>query len=689
MPRKKLLYPLLCGAALLAAFSACKSAPETKDGPSEGVTMNTRVPAVPLITCDPYFSVWSPADHLYDADTVHWTGRQQRIRGLVSVDGVPYRFMGVGSEPVLTQRSLEISATASCYRFEGAGIWLEVTFLSPLLLDDPDLFSRPVSYTGLKAGSTDGKKRKVEIAISFDASHCRDGDEPVPLVSGVHDLEGCFAAWMGQSRQAPVSYSGDDVRINWGYLYLAVPEGKGRVLVSGAGEELSARFNFPELAEEAETYLAAAYDDIASINYFGEIRRGYWARNGKTILTVIEEAIRDYGPVRDRAQAFDQDLSQKALAAGGAPYRRILNLAYRQSTAAHKLIADETGALVFISKECFSNGCAATVDVSYPSTPLYLLYNPELVKGMLRPILRFAQTRVWKFDFAPHDAGRYPHLTGQVYGLKQPRMRDYETYPNFYAYPAGAELYDLRYQMPVEECGNMLIMMAAVAKAEGNADFSKPYLGLLEKWAEYLLEYGADPGEQLCTDDFAGHLAHNCNLAAKAIMGLESFAILLDMAGMEERAKAYHEKAASLAAGWVRDTARGDHSALVFDKAEGWSLKYNLVWDLLFGTELFDPGVFETELQWYIKKQNPYGVPLDSRRDYTKSDWILWIAAFTKDPGLREKFIAPLVTFLEQTPDRVPFSDWYDTVDARHYYFQNRTVQGGLFMPLLVDTWAR
>jgi hypothetical protein len=651
--------------------------------------MNIRVPSVPLITCDPFFSVWSPADRLFDADTVHWTGRAQRISGLVSVDGTMYRFMGDGSDPALRQSSLEISATTSRYRFEGPGVWLELDFLTPLLLDEPDVFSRPASYIGAKTGSSDGKPHKLEITISFDAAHCRDGDKPAPLISGIHSLQGCSAAWMGQSRQTPLGYSGDNVRIDWGYLYLAVPEGKGRVFVSDAGEELSVRFTFSELSGTAETYAVAAYDDIASINYFGEIRRGYWARNGKTILRVIEEAVQDYEPLRKRCQSFDAALNEKALASGGVSYQRILNLAYRQSIAAHKLITDEKGELVFISKECFSNGCAATVDVSYPSTPLYLRYNPELVKGMLRPILRFAQMPVWQFDFAPHDAGRYPHLTGQVYGLKQRRMRDYETYPNFYSYPAGADIYDLHYQMPVEECGNMLVMMAAVARAEGNADFSRPYMDLLEKWACYLLEYGADPGEQLCTDDFAGHLAHNCNLAAKAIAGIEAFAILLDMSGAQGKAGSYHEKAASLAAEWIRAAARGDHSALVFDKQEGWSLKYNLVWDILFQSNLFAPSIFETELNWYVKKQNVYGVPLDSRRDYTKSDWILWIAAFTRDPALREKFIAPMVAFLEQTPDRVPFSDWYDTVDARHYYFQNRTVQGGLFMPLLADTWAK
>jgi hypothetical protein len=650
-------------------------------------SVNARIPSVPLITCDPYFSVWSPADRLYDGDTVHWTGRVQRISGVARIDGKIFRFMGLGSEPILPQTSLEISATSSRYAFAGAGITLKLEFLSPLLLDEPDLFSRPLSYIGARLAATDGKTHEVELRFSFSAAFCKYGDTPVPLVWGTHDLDGCRAVWTGKRNQGPLSHSGDDVTIDWGYLYLAVPQGRDRVVMKGEGEEPGVTLCFPDLEGVQESFYAAAYDDVASINYFGQFHRGYWARNGKTILKAIEEGIREYPALRARCAAFDRELAAKAESAGGPAYTAILNLAYRQAVAAHKLIADEHGEPVFISKECFSNGCAATVDLSYPSAPLFLLYNAELVKGMLRPILRFARQPVWTHDFAPHDAGRYPHLTGQVYGLSKERMRNTEIYPPYYAFPANAALYDIRNQMPVEECGNMLIMMAAVARAEGNADFSIPHLDLAKKWVRYLIEYGADPGEQLCTDDFAGHLAHNCNLAAKAVMGVEAYAVLLGMIG-DRNAGEYHAKAKAMAAAWFANADRNGHTALVFDKQEGWSLKYNLVWDILFKSELFPPGLFASELAWYTARQHAYGVPLDSRREYTKSDWILWTAAFSADRAKREALIKPVAAFLEHTPDRVPFSDWYDTASAKHYAFQNRTVQGGLFMPLLADKWG-
>ena len=280
---------------------------------------------------------------------------------------------------------------------------------------------------------------------------------------------------------------------------------------------------------------------------------------------------------------------------------------------------------------------------------------------MLRPVFRYAASPAWPFDFAPHDAGCYPLLNGQVYSNGT----------------------DPKNQMPVEECGNMLICAYAAAYYTGNSAFAMSHLDLLTKWADYLVGIGVNPDNQLCTDDFAGHLAHNCNLSLKAICALACFARLLAMDGRD--GSAYEAAACKMAAEWVPMAANGDGSyRLAFDQPGTFSMKYNMIWDKVFDLGLFDDSVRETEVASYLVRQNRYGLPLDNRADYTKSDWLVWIASLSTTKSAFEALTAPLWLAYDETPDRVPMTDWYFTSSAKQRGFQNRTVQGGIFMRLLL-----
>ena len=652
--------------------------------------------AIPLILQDPFFSIWSDADHLYDKDPVHWCGERQRLQGYIKVDDAVYCFLGErGIHEAIPQQWVDVTATATEYMFENEKVKLSVRFTSPLLPDSIELLSRPCAYVDFQVEKKTECRAEVCFTVSSDlvsrrrermagGSYCRPGKKEVPPYK---------YAVMGRAVQQPLSGSGDRVTADWGYVYLVSAQEDARLAFSLEAGELSCCLPVPEAG--GHTGLVLAWDDLVSINYFGEWKKGAWTRSYGTILDAVGAALSDREEVFKRAQKLDREIFDKAFSLGGEAYAYICCFSYRHAVAAHKLILDEEGNVIFLSKENDSNGCIGTVDVSYPSVPLFLLYNPELVKGMLRPIFRFASCDVWEYDFAPHDVGRYPYAWGQVYALIEGKKgMGYEPWkddvcPPLYSYPAGCGIYDPVYQMPVEECGNMLIMTEAVCMAEGSGDFAGPWMGILEKWVKYLIQFGSDPGEQLCTDDFAGHLAHNTNLSLKAIMGIEAYARLLGRLGREAEAEEYHERARDMSADWCKRADAGDHYMLAFGSPETWSLKYNMVWDKIFGSGLFGEEVYEKELAWYEKKTGVYGVPLDSRASYTKSDWILWCAAMTQDRERQRRLIQPVADYLENSPTRVPFSDWYDSETGKSCHFIARSVQGGIFMPLLEQALRR
>lgn len=617
--------------------------------------MKMRMPAVPLITVDPYFSVWSHGK-INTHYPMHWTGSRNAILGLVIVDGEEYRFLGDKYGKEIPQTLIDADAFSTVAVFSNEVIELTAKFTTPILADDLYYASRPVTYLKLSYRSTDGKRHdvKVQITVSEDLVSDKPGNDRV-LYESV-DCKDLTCIKFGKESQTVLNKSGDNVRINWGYFYLAtdgVVKFGDRIISDLYAVSMETPLNDEKL-------FVFAYDDIDSIVYFEKPLKAYWKKGGKSITDAIVEGFYEYGTLLKRCEDFSNKLKNNAVKVGGEKYAELLLLAYRQVMAGHKLVVDENGENLYISKECSSNGCAATVDVTYPSAPMYLYYNTELLKGMLRPVLRFAQSEKWSYDFAPHDVGIYPVLNGQVYGLKS---------------ASG--------QMPVEECGNVLILFAAVCQKEKNAEFAKEYLHLLKIWNEYLVKYGEDPENQLCTDDFAGHLSHNCNLSIKAIMGIYGYAIILEMSGKEDEAKYCKKIAHNYAESFCRRAENQDGSyRLAFDIPDSFSLKYNAVWDLLWKTGLFPEKFYKGEMKRYLKEALTYGVPLDSREKYTKSDWLLWVACMGEDSEF-QCIVDLLWAAYNTTHKNCPMTDWFYADTADWIMFQNRTVQGGLFLKLL------
>jgi hypothetical protein len=224
-----------------------------------------------------------------------------------------------------------------------------------------------------------------------------------------------------------------------------------------------------------------------------------------------------------------------------------------------------------------------------------------------------------------------------------------------------------------------------MAKIDRNARFAEQYWPILTRWAEYLKSKGLDPENQLCTDDFAGHLAHNANLSLKAILALGAYGQLCDMTGHTGDGAAYRKLAGEYAAQWMKMADDGDHYRLAFDKPGTWSQKYNLVWDKLLGLNLFPPEVARKEIAFYKTKQNEYGLPLDNRKDWTKLDWVLWTATLAENQRDFETLFHPVYLFSDQSPNRVPLGDLYLTSSGKHVGMQARPVVGGVLIKMLAD----
>ena len=830
---RKLLF--IASAAIL---TACGNAIKQTD---TSLTTLIRPSAVPLVTVDPYFSVWSSSDRLNESPTRHWTGKEQPLTGAIRVDGTTYRIIGLENQKLETilptialepwsaryvtdrkpagewtspayddsawqtgpgafgspempkigtewkgedrdiwvrrtfeldrdlsaeelileyshddvfelyvngievantgdiwesyirkplpaeaaatlkpgkvtiaahchntvggayvdfglfrkvpyegfglvaeQKSVSVLPTRTVYTFLCGGVEVEVIFTAPLLMDDLELLARPVNYLTWQIRAVDEARHDIQLYLEATPQLAVD-DPSQSVISEAGSEEGVEYLRTGTVEQKILGKKGDNVRIDWGYFYLATPTGKGKLALAdyyASKEAFTASGTLPEGAPSIRTenmlkepvalayvndlgevgsdpvcdYVLLGYDDIYSIQYFGENLRPYWNRKGdNSICRELKAAADEYNTLLKRCEEFDREMMQETEEAGGRSYAELCALAYRQAIAAHKLVESPQSELLWFSKENFSNGSIGTVDISYPSAPLFLLYNPELVKGMLNHIFYYSESGKWTKPFAAHDIGTYPLANGQTYGG----------------------------DMPVEECGNMLILTAALASVEGNAAYAQKHWEVLTTWKDYLLKHGLDPENQLCTDDFAGHFAHNANLSIKAIMGIASYGMLAEMLSMPDLAGESYAKAREMAAKWKEMAADGDHYRLTFDKPGTWSQKYNLVWDKLLGLEIFDPEIARTELAYYHTQQNPYGLPLDNRRTYTKTDWIMWTATLSDKPGEFEQFVEPVYRFMNETTDRVPMSDWVYTDTPRQVGFQARSVVGGYCIKML------
>lgn len=639
-----------------------------------------RYPATPLITVDPYFSIWSMGDNLYEDVTRHWTGARNPMSAGVYIDGKYYSLMGEQwhnsdrrtmayryTAAHIEQKSCKVTPTSTYYVFENEVLRANLIFTSPLVISRLDILSRPVSYIEYSFEVIDGKEHDVEFYFDISAECSVDS-----YCSSVICKKSKNSVYFGKADQVPLSKTDDSMCMDWGYIHLSEPDA---ILFEGR-KKRDGEFNHIEFDKEHKTFevypyicvrkkeksgvLTLGYDDVYSVEYFGKKLHGYYKKYFTDFDEMFKASIDEYREIKKLCDEFDTMVISDAKKVSNE-YEEIVSLAYRQSIAAHKLVSDEKGNVLFFSKECHSNGCMGTLDCTYESSPIFFKYNPDLMFAMIRPIAQYAVSGKWPFDIIPHDVGKYPVANGQFYWAKD-----------------GVQNPDM--QMPLEECGNMLLCAAAAVKyGAKDTSFIEEYKDLMRKTVDYLVENGFDPALQICTDDFTGKLAHSCNLSVKAIMGIAAYAWLYSDEHYMEIAKEYAKR-------WEKESFGSfGASRLAFDREDSWSLKYNIIWDKLLGFKIFSEEAFEREVNLYLEKMNKYGTPLDSREDYTIIVWLMWTTVMTDNKEYNIKVINAIYSFLDETADRVPITDWYCTSINRRMDFQNRSVVGGLFVNLLKE----
>jgi Domain of unknown function (DUF5127)/Domain of unknown function (DUF4965)/Domain of unknown function (DUF1793)/Domain of unknown function (DUF4964) len=697
--RRRLLQLGTAVGAGLAASPLIPATAQAAPARSGHAADGLRPPAVPLVVRSPYLNTWLAADNLPGTWPTFWTGRITAMTGLATIDGTPFLFLGSPGSPTaypfatLRQTSLTTTATKSEFVLEQAGVELTVTFLSPVTPGDLPRQSQPLSYVAVSARSVDGKQHRV--SVYFDISgEWASGDSGRSITWAQQNNAGVISLSYEQSAPQVLAENADTAE--WGTIVLSAAARSGLTWQIGADGDVRKQIatqgvllntvdqdkprainnRYPVFAVNqdlgtvgraatAPFVISIGHVREPAVSYLGERLAPLWKSYWPTWQAMIGAFHADHAAAVARCARLDAKVERDATRAGGAKYAALCALAFRQAYAATELVSRGGKPWAFL-KEISSNGNMSTVDVTYPAMPVFLYADPQYLALIVAPVLDYVENHGYPKQFAPHDLGtHYPNADGHLGGT-------------------GEE------DMPVEESANMLIMIAAFLARIPAGDrkaYALAHYPILRQWADYLVTTALDPDLQNQTDDFTGFIAHSVNLALKGIVGIGAMSQISAAAGKAADSASYLATARDYISQWQQKAtdASGKHLKLAYDEEGTWSLKYNGYADRVLKLGLVPASVARTEAAWYSSRAATDGVPLDIRHGYTKADWEMWTAAWLGDHDeIRDALIAGLYRFADTTGQRVPMTDWYDTVTNRQNGFQARPVVGGFFALLTV-----
>lgn len=676
-------------------------------------TTPIRPPAVPLAVRQPYLSTWLPGTLLPGTSPQFWEGSNTGMAGIVRIDGTAYLFLGdpkiVLNVPdgnhgkphslqdfprALDQTALRVTPTRSQFELQGGGVQLVVEFLSPVEPDDFKRQSIPMSYVTVSAHSIDGKPHDIQLYLDISGEWC-SGDSKQQITWNPVTSNG-MQTWTVEL-ETPKPLSEQKQFAAWGTIVWATGQRSGLTYQSGEDLHVRGQFvhqgklgnnndsNYRAIDDHAPVFaLSVDLGSVTSsavttsfvighvrnpaINYMGKPLRSLWTKYFSDWQDMLAFFYRDASSAARRAQALDIRITADARAAGGVTYEGLCALALRQAYGGTELVEGPHGEPWVFLKEISSDGNVSTIDVVFPASPVWIYLDPEYLRLMLTPLLDYAEKGGWPKKFAEHDLGtHYPNATGHNDGREE--------------------------DMPVEESGNMLIMVAAYLRRVSASDgrhFASKHYRILKQWTDYLTANLPDPGFQNQTDDFAGSIAHSVNLALKGIVAVAAMGQISRAAGHDDDSKHYESLSRQYIEFWAKHAQdpSGKHLDLTYNGAGGgngtWGTVYNAFADRMLATNLIPESICKEQAEWYAKNSNAFGLPLQVPHSYAKSDWELFTAAWLYDYPIKQQLIDRVYAFANTTPDRVPFTDLYSTVTGRRVAFRARPVQGGLFAPLAV-----
>jgi hypothetical protein len=629
------------------------------------------------------------------------------MAGIARIDGAAYVFLGdpAGLTTPVGQMgfvSRNVTPTKTEYVLSGGGVSLTIDFLSPVEIDSLQRQSAPIGYITASAVSSDGASHTVSLYFDISGEWAY-GASTQQITWAQESVAHTGGNLMVQSFTpvSPTPLAEVNQYPSWGTAFLAAESTNALTVQIGFDTVVRSRAasqgtldgtmitppapindspsGWPVLGysfalgpvgktPSAPVTLVIGQARNPAISYLGTDVPPLWASYWPTWESMVADEFDDASNAAGRAAALDARIASDALAAGGESYAALCSLALRQTYGGTELVGTKSAPWLML-KEISSDGNVSTVDVVYPASPGFLYTNPYYLKLLLDPLLSYAESGRWPQTFAEHDLGAaYPVAGGHDDG--------------------GGE------NMPIEETANMLIMMAAYVQRAAPATaqaYANQHYTIAKQWAGYLLQNTLDPGCQNQTDDFTGFICHSVNLALKGIIGVGAMSILSQAAGNQADQASYLSQAKSLMGQWVTkaQSKAGNHLLLVYDEGQDaglnmpiqstWSLKYNALYDRILGLNLVPASILQEEALWYSSQAHAYGVDLDPRNTYTKSDWELWTTGAIDDVSVRQIFIDGVYAYATGSATRVPFGDLYYTGSGQWDAFQARPVQGGMF----------